>query len=102
MDLVTAVFSIALLLGAIWLGSAFLALFVARARGGNLLPWIAYSFLLGPVALALVLRLAHPCPKCQAKVLRGVRVCPACQHPIPPLRPEDNPVGSFWSYRRNW
>ena len=102
MDFLTAALGSALLLAAIWLGSALAVPFIARARGGNLLHWSAYGFFLGPVGLLLLMRMVHPCPHCRAKVLRGVKTCPSCQQSIPPLDPERNPVGSFWSYRRNW
>ncbi|MBI2504498.1 MAG: hypothetical protein HYW07_14850 [Candidatus Latescibacteria bacterium] len=102
MDLLALLLGAALIFGACWLGCGLAAFFAARARGGNPLHWAAYGFFLGPFALVLAYKLTHPCPHCQVKILRGLRTCPACTQPIPQLSDEQNPKGSFWSYRRSW
>jgi hypothetical protein len=75
---------------------------VARSRGGNQAHWAVYALFLGPFALFLAFQLSYPCPQCNTQILRGLRTCPFCQHPIPQLSEEQNPKGSFWSYRRSW
>jgi hypothetical protein len=102
MDLISALLGIALFAAGCWLGAGLAAFWVARARGGDPLHWAAYAFFLGPIGLMLAYKLTHLCPHCQAKVLRGLRNCPFCARSIPQLSEDQNPRGSFWSYRRSW
>lgn len=102
MDLVDALLCIALVFVLCWLGSGLGAFLIAQGRGGNPAHWAAYGFFLGPFGLFLAYKLTHSCPHCQAKILRGLRSCPACSQPIPQLSDDENPKGSFWSYRRSW
>ncbi len=85
----------------VWIGCGISAALTARRWGARLVNWLFFGALLGPVALYLVHRvLNHSCPHCQAPVLRAVRICPGCGSQIPRL--EHNPVGPFWTYRRDW
>lgn len=102
MDLISVLLGIALVVVAFWLGTGLAAYLFARARGGNPLHWAAYGLFLGPFGLFLAYKLTHSCPHCQAKILHGLRNCPACSQPIPQLSDDQNPKGSFWSYRRSW
>ena len=86
---------------AAWVGCGLVAARVAHRRGASLRGWIAIGMLLGPVGLFLIYRvLNHTCLHCGAPVLRAVRICPLCNESIPRL--EHNPVGPFWTYRRDW
>ena len=86
---------------AAWVGCGLVAARVAHRRGASLRSWIAIGMLLGPVGLFLIYRvLNHTCPHCGAPVLRAVRICPHCNESIPRLK--HNPVGPFWTYRRDW
>ena len=87
---------------ALWLVCAVISILMARARGAKLLQWILLGFLLGPIGIAVVLKLATSCTSCSAKVLRGIRTCPNCREQIPAITDENNPVGPLWTYRRNW
>lgn len=102
MELIDALLMTALLAGALWLGCGLAGFMVARSRGGNPMHWAAYAVFLGPFALLLAYKLSYPCPSCRTQILRGLRTCPFCRHPIPQLSDEENPKGSFWSYRRSW
>jgi endogenous inhibitor of DNA gyrase (YacG/DUF329 family) len=96
------IFVLFLLIGiVIWLGLGIISATVACRRGGRIFQWGVFGVLLGPVGLFLVFRvLAHKCPSCNAPVLRAVRICPRCGEFIPRLK--HNPVGPFWTYRRDW
>jgi len=86
---------------AAWVGCGLVAARAAHRRGASLHSWIAIGMLLGPVGLFLIYRvLNHTCPHCGAPVLRAVRICPPCNESIPRLK--HNPVGPFWTYRRDW
>ena len=84
-----------------WLGFGIIALKIACGRGGRVFQWAVFGILLGPVALFLVLRvMAHRCPSCNVSILRAIHICISCVEPIPRLK--NNPVGPFWTYRRDW
>ncbi len=102
MDLVDLLLAFGLLAAFVWLGSGAAGFLVARSRGGNQAHWAAYALFLGPLGLLLACRLSYPCPHCRAPILRGLRTCPSCQQHLPQLSDEQNPKGSFWSYRRSW
>lgn len=102
MDLFAVLLGIAFFVVACWLGTGLAAFLIARTRGGNSLHWAAYGAFLGPFGLFLAYKLTYSCPYCQAKLLRGLRHCPACAQPLPQLSDDQNPKGSFWSYRRSW
>ncbi len=95
-------FVLLLLIGlSIWLGLGMISAAVACRLGGSIFQWVVFGVLLGPVGLLLVFRiLAHKCSSCDAPVLRAVRICPRCGESI--LRLKHNPVGLFWTYRRDW
>ena len=100
-DVLTVALAVGLLSIAAWIGCGVVSAVIARRRGASAYSWVALGFLLGPVGLFLVLKvLAHACPACSAPVLRAVRQCPNCGDDIPRL--EYNPVGPFWTYRRDW
>ena len=102
MDLWLTLTILAAALVMLWLTTSIATLIIAHRRGGSTLFWISLALLLGPVGLFLVLRLAQSCPHCQTKVLRGIHTCPQCCRDLPRMNPDDNPVGPFWTYRRDW
>lgn len=102
MELIDLLLLTALVTGILWLGSGFAAFLVARSRGGDQAHWAAFGVFLGPFGLLLAYKLSYPCPQCRAPILRGLRTCPSCHNPIPQLGEDQNPRGSFWSYRRGW
>ena len=102
MDLIDVLLGVVFVFAVLWLGSGLWGFVVARSRGGNPAHWAAYAVFLGPFGLLLAFKLSYPCPHCNAKILRGLRTCPCCNQPLPQLGDEENPKGSFWSYRRSW
>ena len=102
MEFFALLVKLVLILGIVWLSGAITTLIIAINRGGNMVHWTLFSFLLGPFGIFLALKLTWSCPHCRTKILREVRTCPKCQQSIPRMRPGDNPLGPFWTYRRNW
>lgn len=73
---------------ALWVISGLITMVIAIGRGRSALPWVLLATLIGPIALAVLIRKGplHPdsvdrglCAECFARLTDDNRLCPRCR-----------------------